>query len=498
MNWESLLSSTNFLNVKLTGYDGNDDYFPYSGTGTSGHIDYYGDTGITWYNAPFQDLSHRHNITADASWSLFADGLFGGSDSHSFKFGALYENASTTDSWRRNGGYTYYDDSTLCSSTSTRTSRTPIAPVPSARWVTASTRSTASTRAYTFYAQDSVRFSRLTVNAGLRYTGYRAGWQEGYGDSTVYSVDFVDPRIGFVWDVTGDARWAIKGALGPIPLLDVHVPVRPRGLRPRHDPGRGQRVGPGHADLGALDLSDSDRGPDRERLAPVRRRDHLHGRTPAQQGAWRSASTSSTGGSAASWASSTRTTTTRAVNGIPNPIAGGTLEVWNLNTDPVYVLTTDNPGSRAYDSLVLRFDKRYAAGWQLRSSLVWTDLKGNVLKNNGYANELKDKNGLVNADGKMDYSYNEWEFKLNGAVDLPLGLVLSGQYTYLSGPVLDPVRRRPLLPRRELQLGPQRLPRGARHGAALRPQHHRHAPRLGHEARRVPPPRPLPRVPSTS
>jgi hypothetical protein len=93
---------------------------------------------------------------------------------------------------------------------------------------------------------------------------------------------------------------------------------------------------------------------------------------------------------------------------------------------------------RTYDSLVLRFDKRYANGWQLRSSLVWTDLKGNVLKNDGYADELKDRNGLVNGDGKMDLSANEWEFKLSGSANLPFGFVASGQYTYLSGQYWTP------------------------------------------------------------
>jgi hypothetical protein len=127
-----------------------------------------------------------------------------------------------------------------------------------------------------------------------------------------------------------------------------------------------------------------------------------------------------------------------AVTGIPNPITGGNLEVWNLNTDPIFVLTTDNPGKRTYDALVLRFEKRYANGWQLRSSLVWTDLKGNILKNNGYAPELLDRNGLVNGYGRMDLSYNEWEYKLSGAVDLPFGFMASGQYTFLSGQYWTP------------------------------------------------------------
>jgi hypothetical protein len=282
-----------------------------------------------------------------------------------------------------------------------------------------------------------MRLSRLTVNAGLRYTGYRAGWQPGYGDSTVYSVDFVDPRIGFVWDVSGDARWAIKGHWGRY-HSSMFTYLYDREVS-------------GHA---TIPDADSEWDPDTQTWGPwitqtpiaapigsvkhpyvdetIFTVEHQLNKSMALGFDFIDRQFRSIMGLV-----NTNNDYTR-VNGIPNPIAGGTLEVWNLNTDPVYVLTTDNPASRAYDSVVLRFDKSYAAGWQLRSSLVWTDLKGNVLKNNGYANELKDKNGLVNADGKMDYSYNEWEFKLNGSVDLPLGIVLSGQYTYLSGQYWTP------------------------------------------------------------
>ena len=38
----------------------------------------------------------------------------------------------------------------------------------------------------------------------------------------------------------------------------------------------------------------------------------------------------------------------------------------------------------------------------------------------------------------MDASFNEWEFKLSGSVDLPLGFSASGQYTYLSGTYWTP------------------------------------------------------------
>jgi hypothetical protein len=438
-NWESTLNSSNFINVKVTGYDGNDDYLPYSGTAVPGHIDYYGDTGITWFNAPLQELNHRHNVTGDASWSLFSDGLFGKSDSHSFKFGALYEEASSSDSWRRNGGYTYYDDSTLCSSTDAYFKNPTCGQTERSKGY-GEYEVHGQQKGFTFYAQDSVRLDRVTINAGLRYTGYRAGWQPGSGNSDVYSVDFLDPRIGVVWDVAGDARWAVKAHWGRY-HSSMYTYLYDREVS-------------GH---GYIPDSDSEWDPKTQTWGPW-------SVTTPRAGTMGSVSHPYVDEFLFSVEHQLSTTMSLGfdfidrrfhsimglvntnndyspVAGIPNPLAGGTLPVWTLNSAPVFQLTTDTAGYRDYDSLVLRFDKRYASGWQLRSSLVWTDLKGNVLKNNGYANELLDRNGLVNADGKMDFSSNEWEFKLSGAVDLPLGFMASGQYTYLSGQYWTPYGR---------------------------------------------------------
>jgi hypothetical protein len=440
LNWESILSSSNFINVKVTGYDGNDDYLPYNGTDVIGHEDLYGLTGLSLVNAKMQDLSHRHLVTGDASWSLFKDGLFGKSDSHSFKFGALYEKASTTDEWRRNGGYTYYDDSTYCAGDTEDEQAANYLNDPTCGWYERSTgygeyEVHAEHQGITFYAQDSIRLNRVTINAGLRYTNYQAGWREGFGNPDVYKTDFVDPRIGLAWDVFGDARWAVKAHWGRYHssmytyLFDREVSGH--ASVPDGDCyWDGETWGdcsssiPDEAPVGNVDHPYVD-----ETLFTI---EHQIGKDMALGFDYINRRFRSLMGFV------NTNDDYEAVTGIPNPVAGGELEVWSLNGDPVWSLTTDNPGYRDYDSLVLRFDKRYARGWQLRSSLVWTDLKGNVLKNNGYAPELEDRNGLVNADGTMDQSSNEWEYKLSGAVDLPLGIVASGQYTYLSGTYWTP------------------------------------------------------------
>ncbi len=450
LNWESILSSSNFVNVKVTGYDGNDDYLPYNGTGTPGHEDYYGYTGLGLVNAKMQDLSHRHLVTGDASWSLFKDGLFGKNDSHAFKFGVLYEKASTTDEWRRNGGFTYYDDSSLCPGSGADPIDDPeqykaeqkanYLRDPTCGWFERSTgygeyEVHAEHDGFTAYAQDSLRLNRVTVNAGLRYTKYQAGWRAGFGNPDVYEVDFVDPRIGFAWDVFGDAKWAVKAHWGRY-HSSMYTYLFDREVSGQASVPDGDCYWDGTAwgDCGssvpdAAPIGDVDHPYVDETLLTI---EHQLGRDMAIGFDFVDRRFRSLMG-----LYNTNDAYER-VTGIQSPFGGGELEVWTLDGDPVWSLTTDNPGYRDYDSLVLRFDKRHSNGWQLRSSLVWTDLTGNVLKNNGYAPELEDRNGLVNADGRMDSAFNEWEFKLSGAVDLPFGIVASGQYTYLSGTYWTP------------------------------------------------------------
>ncbi|MDL1948606.1 TonB-dependent receptor [Acidobacteria bacterium ACD] len=440
VNWEAILGSTSFVNLKVTGYDGNDDYLPYNGTGTPGHDDEYGLTDYNLVNAKLQNLSHRHLVTGDASWSLFVDGLFGKRDSHSFKFGALYEKASTTDEWRRNGGFSYYDDSTLCPGDTEEEQIASYLADPTCGWYERSTgygeyEVHAEHEGFTFYAQDSMRLDRVTVNAGLRYTGYRAGWRDGFGNPDVYEVDFVDPRVGFAWDVLGNATLAVKGHWGRY-HSSMYTWLYDREISGHASVPDGDCYWDG-SEWGGCETSVPDEAPIGDVSHPYV--DETLFTVEYQLGKDMAVAADYVNRRFRSLMGLVNTNTAyEPVTGIPNPIEGGDLEVWTLDGDPVWVLTTENPGYRDYDSVVLRFDKRYGDGWQLRSSLVWTDLQGNVLKNNGYAPELEDRNGLVNADGRMDSSFNEWEFKLSGAVDLPFGFVASGQYTYLSGAYWTP------------------------------------------------------------
>ncbi len=440
LHWESLVNANNFFNVKLTGYDGRDDYLPYHGSNTPGHVDYW-DSEVSWYNAAFTDKNYRRVLTLDGSWSLFKDGLFGERDSHSFKFGTLVEQGRSSDQWLRNGGFTYYDDSTVCASPEAYFADPSCAVSPDAFIERGYGEYDTHTKfsGLAFYAQDSMRIHRVTVNAGLRYGSYKGGWQEGHGRSTVYDVSFVDPRVGFVWDVLGNARTAVKvhwgryhekmfnylfdrevSGQGVIPDQDCYWNEADRAYTDCDDPvvqlGTMGKVEHPYADESLLSV-EQQLGKDlaigldlidrrfRSFMAMINVNEDYE-----------------------------------PITASGNPLTGGSITFWNLLSEPQFVLTTENGGYRDFRSAILRFEKRYAHGWQLRTSLVWTDLEGNILSNSGYEDEYLDRNGFVNASGRME-RYSKWEYKLSGSYDLPFGFEVSGQYTYLSGWYWTPYAR---------------------------------------------------------
>jgi hypothetical protein len=454
-SWESLLNANNFVSFKVTGFDGREDDLPYHGFNTPGRQDYW-NTGISWQNLDDYLLSHQHQVTFDASWSLFADGLFTAKDSHSFKFGGGYQDASVGYNSAPNGGYTLYDDSSGCPGDTPEEQFAYYMQHPECGVNDYAFKETGygeyherlQFKQIDLYAQDSMRLNRFTLNYGLRYGNLKGGFEPGTGNTDVYSTSFVDPRIGFVWDVYGNSKTALKmhigryhdklkgylydreisGHIAP-PVIDCYwdSATGQYDLDSNGDPGCETYSVPPAATMGnyggqyvdeALLTVEQQVGKDvvvgldlidrrfRDIMAMINVNEDY--------------------------------TLVTATN---NPLTGGTLPVWILNSPQVYVLTTDNGAYRDYKSVMLRLDKHYSHGWYLNSSVVWTDLKGNEVSNYGYESAYMDRNGFTNADGRMDWVYNKWDVKVNAAVDLPFDLQLSGQYNYLSGMYWTPYVR---------------------------------------------------------
>ncbi len=444
LHWESVFGSKYFLNVRLSGYSGEDNYTPYNGWDQNGYVDYWG-TGNSFINQDIRQLSDRQLWTLGASFSIFQDNLFGVNESHTFKFGGEYQRATSYDLWRRNGGFTYFLDSTACvvpgvedptpAQQFRQLRRDPTcgySPDAFTEVGYGEYDAAAKYSGFALYAQDSMTWDRVTANVGVRYGSYDGGWQPGRGDSTVYRTTFWAPRVGLAWDLFGDAQSALKVHWGKYHdkaytwLWDrersgnAAIPDQDCYYNP--DTGLFDVCDP--ETYIAADMGDVDQASVSEwlftfeqTLAPQmvlgfdyidRRFRNIMAMINTNDDYEKFVATN-------------------------NPFGGGNLPIYNLLSEQNFVLTTDNGAYRNMQSAVLRFERRYMDGWSLRSSLVWTDLPGNILKNNGYADDFEDRNGRTNADGNMDYSYNEWEFKLSGDVDLPLGFQVSGNYTYLSG-----------------------------------------------------------------
>lgn len=426
---ESFIDANNFLNFKITGYDGRDDYLPYHGDDTPGRVDE--DSGNSWQNLDIRELNHRHLVTLDGAWTHFANGLLAADDSHSFKFGAQYERGYSSDDWTRNGGFTYYDDSSQCESYEEYLRN----PACGAYYVERGYGEYHESPHYSsvaLYAQDSWRIGRFTFNPGLRYGHHKAGWASDQGNTDVYDASFLDPRFGAIWDVMGDARTAVKFHWGRYHdkmytyLFDReasgHAVVPDQDCYWNSDTGRYDLCDEPtsiSARMGKIDhpyvdeaLLTFERQLSKDMIVGLDLIDRKFHNIMAMVN---------------------ENQDYTLITAINNPLTGGTLPIYNLNSAPDFVLTTDNGAHRDFRSAVLRFEKRFSHGWQLTSSLVWTDLDGNILKNNGYANEFRDLNGLTNAEGRMDYAFSKWEYKLGGVVALPYHFQLSGSYTYLSG-----------------------------------------------------------------
>jgi Carboxypeptidase regulatory-like domain len=94
------------------------------------------------------------------------------------------------------------------------------------------------------YVQDSWRFSRLTLNPGLRYehfgmsipaqsapAGTWVGARDFPAQNGIVNWNTVSPRIGFSWDVFGDGETALKGGVSRYDRLEGITLVQPLNQR---------------------------------------------------------------------------------------------------------------------------------------------------------------------------------------------------------------------------------------------------------------------------
>jgi hypothetical protein len=159
---------------------------------TPGVIDL--DTQISSGNYSRVQSSARRRTEGQTSFTSFLEG-FGGS--HELKAGASYAALRLDALDNATGGALYTDESGVPFLFSV----TPELPSQTYRGSLGGG-----------YLQDAWRpFSSLTLKLGLRYD--RASYSNELGDS-VATLAAWQPRLGFAWDLTGDARTVLRGSYG--------------------------------------------------------------------------------------------------------------------------------------------------------------------------------------------------------------------------------------------------------------------------------------------
>ena len=447
---ESLINNANFLVAKVTGFTGSDDRLSYGGLDDPGRYDL--DSGFEWVNQDQTGYKDVDRLAVDASWNLFADGLIATGDSHDFKFGILVETFSSEYSTHRNGGFTYVDDSYYggsdgygCATLDDYFGDPSCALYSSDRGGEWSLR--ADMDGLHAYAQDSWKVGRFAVNLGVRYSSYTGNFKDPVADPTngtgdVYSQDMWSPRAGVVWDLLGDGDTALKLHYGRY-YEGLTVTMFDR-----------EASGNALSDTEYWDW-DFDAGEWFENGGTVEARATMDGDIGHPYVDQYVATLEHQLGRNMLVGVDYIHRETKSINAMvvanvddydpqiapDNPFGGGDLPFYDLLDEQQYLITNPEIATRDYDSVALRARRRYAGGWSLDGSLVWSDLTGTAdYSYTGYDTGFDDQNGFVNADGTLPFN-SEWVLKISGSVDLPWKILLSGFYQYRTGEYWTPYVR---------------------------------------------------------
>jgi hypothetical protein len=189
--WRHLFGSKTFMEVKYTGWTGYYDLNPE--VEAAGHFDAgSGEYSVSqgWY---YWADRGRHQV--NASLSHYAEKW----GKHDLKFGVEIERSKVRSRYGYFDGMFYYDYAAYY-------------PVGQYTAYNYGYDIDARNKRESVYVQDSWKVTdRLTLNPGLRMDRIGGG---APGADTVYSVTNWAPRLGFAFDLTGDAKTVLKGHYG--------------------------------------------------------------------------------------------------------------------------------------------------------------------------------------------------------------------------------------------------------------------------------------------
>jgi outer membrane receptor protein involved in Fe transport len=438
--WTSTLNDKTILEVRYAGFYGKDHGKPQNGIYASGHYDFY--TGyysggiLSWYDGDVWKTQVSGKV------SYFADNFLKGD--HDFRFGVQYTNAGTNYIYAYTNGVKFYDYSYGGYNYPYAYFQTP--------YHTGATVNSAG-----IFADDTWTFSdNLTLNLGVRFdtskahrpefdllneAGQAIGKVPGQDNLAKWNV--VSPRIGFTYHFPTKKSTQIRGHYGRYyqALLTPYVRNRQRIEGFSLDPATGDPVDlTFFRDPSQFTIDPHLKDPYTDQFAVGF--DHELGHNMAVSATYvykRSRDfigTINDGG-------------TFEQIPVEDPVTGNTILVYNQIGDVItgnhFLITNPDFFHEEYHGFVISVTKRMDK-WSLQGSLTVSKAQG-LHAGSGigpyddqdssffpYKNSVygQDPNDYINADGLLNGD-RKYIFKLQGSYQLPWDMLLSGNYSAMSG-----------------------------------------------------------------
>ena len=433
LSWRSVLSADSILNVTWAGYSGYHHFDPHSGFAIPGRVD--AQTGFASVNSALFQKFDRTRNQINASLAHHAGG-------HDSKFGAEIERSILHNHAGFPGGAFYSDNEGPQVDPSTGNPD-----FFTLGFFGGGYEARPKNERVSLYAQDAWRLTpRITLNPGLRLDLNRGS----VSGATVFRTNALAPRIGFAWDLKGDAKSVLKAHYG------------------RYDEALYstfyQFIEPGaFSSLTKRRFFNTSGFTDTIATTPIR---SVAGAAGVRQpyldqyilGYDREIFTGVVLGATLVYRRSADFIEIVSRDGQFVPVQGqapGTgqqvtlFDYLNPTTD-VLVYTNPRGLNRTYRGAIVSLTRRMSGNWQLVASYVYSQARGNV-DNLGFDTSIPDTNNpdllgqvlqtpnsLVNAQGRLTHDQTH-QLKLQGTWVIPSHhLSISGNYTFHSGDTWTP------------------------------------------------------------
>ena len=471
LSWEKTLNASNFLEVKLTGYNGEDNRN--SKYGDIAGVQVLGGDRNLGRNATYDRLRDLANNTLSITYNGFFNW---GLTTHHIKAGGDYNQGTWLEQRIRNGGLTWRPevDSDLVSNFENPESWGFI----SSDWG-GGIRLDAETLNASVYAQDYINVTEgIDLSIGLRYGKWEGRITPGFssgGQFTALSDSAVAPRIGLTADLFKNQKWIAKIHWGQYyQSMFALLYDRVLGADAFQDEEYWDWIGNNLPDLNAdYNLQNReeffefyDSAPTSQEVGRVENYSQPYvdqlvlGLEHQLTDTWKIGLSyiNRENQNILSLVDKNLDSNYTALHDIEvvnyrtgdaeldhegNPLYLDTLYIRSENYDPDYVLTKAENAYRKLDQIQLEAEG-FSEAWSFNFSLVHSDLKGNFYSVSGYddpsgtgAGAFVYRNQQINFDGNLR-NQPEWVTKVRLTRDLPWDFRLGLYYLLESGSFITP------------------------------------------------------------